>query len=84
MAKEKAQGTEVVNPQPSQELEVPKARVLAEVFAPNGKIRVELLPEGAGGSAEGGRVGLRCAPLISDGLELWHNPLYQNTKESLS
>ena len=59
MAKEKAQGTEVVNPQPSQELEVPKARVLAEVFAPNGKIRVELLPEGAGGSAEGGSVDLQ-------------------------
>ena len=59
MAKEKAQGTEVVNPQPSQELEVPKARVLAEVFAPNGKIRVELLPEGASGSAEGGSVDLQ-------------------------
>ena len=59
MAKEKAQGTEVMNPQPSQELEVPKARVLAEVFAPNGKIRVELLPEGAGGSAEGGSVDLQ-------------------------
>ena len=59
MAKEKVQGTEVVNPQPSQELEVPKARVLAEVFAPNGKIRVELLPEGAGGSAEGGSVDLQ-------------------------
>ena len=59
MAKEKAQGTEVMNPQPSQELGVPKARVLAEVFAPNGKIRVELLPEGAGGSAEGGSVDLQ-------------------------
>ena len=60
MAKEKAQGTEVVNPQPSQELEVPKARVLAEVFAPNGKIRVELLPpEVAGGSADGGSVDLQ-------------------------
>lgn len=59
MAKEKAQGTEVMNPQPSQELEVPKARVLAEVFAPNGKIRVELLPEGASGSAEGGSVDLQ-------------------------
>lgn len=59
MAKEKAQGTEVVNPQPSQELEVPKARVLAEVFAPNGKIRVELLPEVAGGSAESGSVDLQ-------------------------
>lgn len=59
MAKEKAQGTEVMNPQPSQELEVPKARVLAEVFAPNGKIRAELLPEGAGGSAEGGSVDLQ-------------------------
>ena len=23
-------------------------------------------------------------PLISDGLELWHNPLYQNTEEALS
>ena len=59
MAKEKAQGTEVMNPQPSQELEVPKARVLAEVFAPNGKIRVELLPEGAGGITEGGSVDLQ-------------------------
>lgn len=51
MAKEKEQEGAVVDA-----LNVPKARVLAEVFAPNGKIRVELLPEGAGGSAEGGSV----------------------------
>ena len=30
-------------------LSVPKARVLAEVFAPNGKIRVELLPDSCNG-----------------------------------
>lgn len=54
MAKEKEQEGAVVDA-----LNVPKARVLAEVFAPNGKIRVELLPEGAGGSAEGGSVDLQ-------------------------
>lgn len=54
MAKEKGQEGAVVDA-----LNVPKARVLAEVFAPNGKIRVELLPEGAGGSAEGGSVDLQ-------------------------
>ena len=54
MAKEKEQEGAVVDA-----LSVPKARVLAEVFAPNGKIRVELLPEGAGGSAEGGSVDLQ-------------------------
>lgn len=54
MAKEKEQEGAVTDA-----LNVPKARVLAEVFAPNGKIRVELLPEGAGGSAEGGSVDLQ-------------------------
>lgn len=54
MAKEKGQEGAVTDA-----LNVPKARVLAEVFAPNGKIRVELLPEGAGGSAEGGSVDLQ-------------------------
>nr|DAJ68874.1 MAG TPA: hypothetical protein [Caudoviricetes sp.] len=54
MAKEKGQEGAVVDA-----LNVPKARVLAEVFAPNGKIRVELLPEGAGGSAESGSVDLQ-------------------------
>ena len=54
MAKEKGQEGAVTDA-----LSVPKARVLAEVFAPNGKIRVELLPEGAGGSAEGGSVDLQ-------------------------
>lgn len=54
MAKEKGQEGAVVDA-----LSVPKARVLAEVFAPNGKIRVELLPEGTGGSAEGGSVDLQ-------------------------
>lgn len=54
MAKEKEQEGAVTDA-----LSVPKARVLAEVFAPNGKIRVELLPEGAGGSAEGGGVDLQ-------------------------
>ena len=54
MAKEKGQEGAVTDA-----LSVPKARVLAEVFAPNGKIRVELLPEGAGGSAEGGSVVLQ-------------------------
>lgn len=54
MAKEKGQEGAVIDA-----LSVPKARVLAEVFAPNGKIRVELLPEGAGGSAEGGSVDLQ-------------------------
>ena len=54
MAKEKEQEGAVTDV-----LSVPKARVLAEVFAPNGKIRVELLPEGAGGSAEGGSVDLQ-------------------------
>ena len=54
MAKEKEQEGAVVDA-----LNVPKARVLAEVFAPNGKIRVELLPEGAGGSAESGSVDLQ-------------------------
>ena len=54
MAKEKEQEGAVTDA-----LNVPKARVLAEVFAPNGKIRVELLPEGAGGSAEGGSVNLQ-------------------------
>ena len=54
MEKEKEQEGAVVDA-----LSVPKARVLAEVFAPNGKIRVELLPEGAGGSAEGGSVDLQ-------------------------
>ena len=58
MAKEKGQEGAVTDA-----LSVPKARVLAEVFAPNGKIRVELLPsEVAGGSAEGGSVNLQ--PLI--------------------
>ena len=57
MAKEKEQEGAVANSQDA--LSVPKARVLAEVFAPNGKIRVELLPEGAGGSAEGGSVDLQ-------------------------
>ena len=56
MAKEKGQGQEGAG---TDALSVPKARVLAEVFAPNGKIRVELLPEGAGGSAEGGSVDLQ-------------------------
>lgn len=56
MAKEKGQGQEGAV---TDALNVPKARVLAEVFAPNGKIRVELLPEGAGGSAEGGSVDLQ-------------------------
>ena len=61
MAKEKGQEGAVANSQDA--LNVPKARVLAEVFAPNGKIRVELLPsEVAGGSAEGGSVNLQ--PLI--------------------
>ena len=54
MAKEKGQEGAVTDA-----LNVPKARVLAEVFAPNGKIRVELLPEGASGSAEGGSVDLQ-------------------------
>lgn len=55
MAKENEQEGAVVDA-----LNVPKARVLAEVFAPNGKIRVELLPpEVAGGSAEGGSVDLQ-------------------------
>lgn len=54
MAKEKGQEGAVTDA-----LNVPKARVLAEVFAPNGKIRVELLPEGAGGSTEGGSVDLQ-------------------------
>ena len=54
MAKEKEQEGAVTDA-----LNVPKARVLAEVFAPNGKIRVELLPEGAGGSTEGGSVDLQ-------------------------
>lgn len=54
MEKEKGQEGAVIDA-----LNVPKARVLAEVFAPNGKIRVELLPEGAGGSAEGGNVDLQ-------------------------
>lgn len=54
MAKEKGQEGAVVDA-----LNVPKARVLAEVFAPNGKIRVELLPEVAGGSAESGSVDLQ-------------------------
>ena len=54
MAKEKEQEGAVTDV-----LSVPKARVLAEVFAPNGKIRVELLPEGAGGIAEGGSVDLQ-------------------------
>ena len=55
MATEKEQEGAVVDA-----LNVPKARVLAEVFAPNGKIRVELLPpEVAGGSAEGGSVDLQ-------------------------
>ena len=54
MAKEKGQEGAVTDA-----LSVPKARVLAEVFAPNGKIRVELLPEGAGGIAEGGSVDLQ-------------------------
>ena len=54
MAKEKGQEGAVIDA-----LSVPKARVLAEVFAPNGKIRVELLPEGAGGSAESGSVDLQ-------------------------
>lgn len=54
MAKEKGQEGAVTDA-----LNVPKARVLAEVFAPNGKIRVELLPEGAGGNAEGGSVDLQ-------------------------
>lgn len=54
MAKEKGQEGAVIDA-----LSVPKARVLAEVFAPNGKIRVELLPEGVGGSAEGGSVDLQ-------------------------
>lgn len=54
MAKEKEQEGAVTDV-----LSVPKARVLAEVFAPNGKIRVELLPEGAGGSTEGGSVDLQ-------------------------
>ncbi len=53
MAKEKGQEGAVTDA-----LNVPKARVLAEVFAPNGKIRVELLPEGAGGITEGGSVDL--------------------------
>lgn len=57
MAKEKGQEGAVANS--TDALSVPKARVLAEVFAPNGKIRVELLPEGAGGSAEGGSVDLQ-------------------------
>lgn len=58
MAKEKGQEGAVANS--SDALSVPKARVLAEVFAPNGKIRVELLPtEVAGGSAEGGSVNLQ-------------------------
>ena len=58
MAKEKEQEGAVANS--SDALSVPKARVLAEVFAPNGKIRVELLPpEVAGGSAEGGSVNLQ-------------------------
>ena len=54
MAKEKGQEGAVTDA-----LSVPKARVLAEVFAPNGKIRVELLPEVAGGSAESGSVDLQ-------------------------
>lgn len=54
MAKEKGQEGAVTDA-----LNVPKARVLAEVFAPNGKIRVELLPEGAGGITEGGSVDLQ-------------------------
>lgn len=58
MAEEKRQEGAVANS--SDALSVPKARVLAEVFAPNGKIRVELLPtEVAGGSAEGGSVNLQ-------------------------
>ena len=58
MAEEKRQEGAVDNS--SDALSVPKARVLAEVFAPNGKIRVELLPqEVAGGSAEGGSVNLQ-------------------------
>lgn len=58
MATEKEQEGAVANS--SDALSVPKARVLAEVFAPNGKIRVELLPpEVAGGSAEGGSVNLQ-------------------------
>ena len=57
MAEEKRQEGAVDNS--SDALSVPKARVLAEVFAPNGKIRVELLPEGAGGNAEGGSADLQ-------------------------
>lgn len=58
MEKEKGQEGAVANS--TNALSVPKARVLAEVFAPNGKIRVELLPpEVAGGSAEGGSVDLQ-------------------------
>ena len=58
MAEEKRQEGAVANS--SDALSVPKARVLAEVFAPNGKIRVELLPtEVAGGSAEGGSANLQ-------------------------
>ena len=58
MEKEKGQEGAVANS--TNALSVPKARVLAEVFAPNGKIRVELLPpEVAGGSAEGGSVNLQ-------------------------
>lgn len=58
MAKEKEQEGAVANS--SDALSVPKARVLAEFFAPNGKIRVELLPpEVVGGSAEGGSVNLQ-------------------------
>lgn len=58
MEKEKGQEGAVANS--TDALSVPKARVLAEVFAPNGRIRVELLPpEVAGGSAEGGSVNLQ-------------------------
>ena len=75
MAKEKEQEGAVVDA-----LSVPKARVLAEVFAPNGKIRVELLPEGAGGSAEGGSVDLQPLEKRVTALERKENILGEDGK----